>query len=125
MWITLIALVVPLGLDTFAVAAALGMSGLRRRDRTRVTLLFTSFEMGMPIVGIVLGAVAGAVAGKAADYLAIALLIALGAFMLWPRRRDNSARLGLLAPTRRLAALGRGISISLHALAIGLTLGRL
>src|SRR5256885_14232621 len=94
MWITLIALVVPLGLDTFAVAAALGMSGLTRRDRARVTLLFTSFEMGMPIVGIVLGAVAGAVAGKAADYVAIAILIALGVFMLWPRRSDNSARLG-------------------------------
>jgi hypothetical protein len=28
MWPTLIGLVVPLGLDTFAIAAALGMSGL-------------------------------------------------------------------------------------------------
>jgi putative Mn2+ efflux pump MntP len=125
MWITLIALVVPLGLDTFAIAAALGMSGLTRRDRTRVTLLFTSFEMGMPIVGIVLGAVAGTVAGKAADYVAIAILIALGVFMLWPRRSANPARVGLLARTRGLAAIGLGISISLDELAIGFTLGLL
>ncbi len=127
MWITLIALVVPLGLDTFAIAAALGMSGLTRRDRTRVTLLFTSFEMGMPIVGIVLGAVAGSVAGNAADYVAIAILIALGIFMLWPRREegDEPERVGLLARTRGLAAIGLGISISLDELAIGFTLGLL
>jgi putative Mn2+ efflux pump MntP len=127
MWLTLIALVVPLGLDTFAVAAALGMSGLTRRDRIRVTALFTIFETGMPVVGIVLGAVAGNVAGKAADYLAIVILIGLGVFMLWPRRddRDEPGRVGLLARTRGLAAIGLGISISLDELAIGFTLGLL
>ncbi len=127
MWLTLIALVVPLGLDTFAVAAALGMSGLTRRDRIRVTMLFTLFEMGMPIVGIVLGAVAGTVAGNAADYVAIAILIALAIFMLWPRGddRDDPARVGLLARTRGLAAIGLGISISMDELAIGFTVGLL
>src|SRR5260370_41983197 len=89
MWLKLIALVVPLGLDTFAVAAALGMSGLTPKDRLRVTALFTAFEMGMPVVGFLLGAVAGNVAGTAADYVAIAILIALGVFMLWPRGRGT------------------------------------
>jgi manganese efflux pump family protein len=127
MWLTLIGLVVPLGLDTFAIAAALGMSGLTRRDRLRVTALFTAFEMGMPVVGIVLGAVAGNVVGKAADYLAIVILIGLGVFMLWPRRddRDEARRVGLLARTRGFAAIGLGISISLDELAIGFTLGLL
>ena len=127
MWLTLIALVVPLGLDTFAIAAALGMTGLSRQDRIRVTALFTTFETGMPVVGIVLGAVAGTVAGKAAEYIAIAILIGLGLFMLWPRHEDHaeSARVGLLARTRGLAAIGLGISISLDELAIGFTLGLL
>jgi putative Mn2+ efflux pump MntP len=127
MWLKLIGLVVPLGLDTFAVAAALGMSGLMPRDRVRVTALFTVFEMGMPVVGFLLGAVAGNVAGTAADYLAIAILIALGVFMLWPRGHDSdeAQRVGLLARTRGLAALGLGISISLDELAIGFTLGLL
>src|ERR1700736_3406749 len=127
MWVTLIALVVPLGLDTFAIAAALGMTGLSRQDRIRVTALFTTFEMGMPIVGILLGAVAGNVAGRTADYVAIAVLIGLGVFMLWPRRddHDESERVGLLARTRGLAAVGLGISISLDELAIGFTLGLL
>ena len=127
MWLTLIALVVPLGLDTFAIAAALGMSGLTRRDRFRVTALFTVFETGMPVVGIVLGAVAGNVVGNAADYVAIAILIGLGVFMLWPRRNDSDEpeRVGLLARTRGLAAIGLGISISLDELAIGFTVGLL
>jgi putative Mn2+ efflux pump MntP len=127
MWLTLVALVVPLGLDTFAIAAALGMSGLTRRDRLRVTALFTAFEMGMPVVGIVLGAVAGNIVGNAAEYVAIVILIALGVFMLWPRpdERDEPQRLGLLARTRGMAAIGLGISISLDELAIGFTLGLL
>ena len=127
MWLTLIGLVVPLGLDTFAIAAALGMGGLTSRDRLRVTVLFTAFEMGMPVVGIVLGAIAGNVVGSAADYVAIAILIALGVFMLWPRRdnRDEPERAGLLARTHGLAAIGLGISISLDELAIGFTLGLL
>ena len=127
MWLKLIALVVPLGLDTFAVAAALGMSGLTREDRFRVTALFTVFEMGMPVVGFIVGAVAGNVAGTAADYIAIAILIALGVYMLWPRGddRDEPERAGLLARTRGLAAIGLGISISLDELAIGFTLGLL
>jgi manganese efflux pump family protein len=127
MWLKLIALIVPLGLDTFAVAAALGITGLTRQDRVRVTVLFTAFEMGMPVVGFLLGAVAGNVAGTAADYLAIVILIGLGVFMLWPRRRDGdeALRVGLLARTRGVAAIGLGISISLDELAIGFTLGLL
>jgi len=127
MWLTLIGLIVPLGLDTFAIAAALGMSRLTRRDRVRVTTLFTAFEMGMPVVGIVVGAVAGTVAGKAADYVAIAILIGLGIFMAWPRHDDRheGERVGLLARTRGLAAIGLGISISLDELAIGFTVGLL
>ncbi len=127
MWLKLIALIVPLGLDTFAVAAALGITGLTRQDRVRVTVLFTAFEMGMPVVGFLLGAVAGNIAGTAADYLAIVILISLGLSMLWPGRHDadEAKRGGLLARTRGVAAIGLGISISLDELAIGFTLGLL
>jgi hypothetical protein len=52
----LIAPVLPLGLDTFAVAAAIGMIGVTSSTRTRVTALFTAFEAGMPLIGLALGA---------------------------------------------------------------------
>ena len=125
MWLTLIALVVPLGLDTFAVSAALGMAGLSARDRTRVSLIFTAFEVGMPLVGFFAGNLAGRAVGNAADYLAIAILIGLGLFLLRPQADDEDTRLSLLARTRGLAVLGLGVSISIDELAIGFTIGLL
>jgi putative Mn2+ efflux pump MntP len=125
MWLTLIGLVVPLGLDTFAVAAALGMAGLNARDRTRVSLIFTAFEAGMPLIGFFAGNLAGRAVGGTADYLAIAILIGLGLFMLRPQADDEEVRLGLLARTRGLAVLGLGVSISIDELAIGFTIGLL
>jgi putative Mn2+ efflux pump MntP len=125
MWLKLIGLVVPLGLDTFAVAAALGMAGLNPRDRTRVSLIFTAFEAGMPLVGFLAGNLAGQAVGNAADYLAIAILIGLGLFMLRPQQDDDEKSLSLLARTHGLATLGLGVSISLDELAIGFTIGLL
>jgi putative Mn2+ efflux pump MntP len=124
-WLTLIALVVPLGLDTFAVSAALGMAGLSASDRTRVSLIFTAFEVGMPLVGFFAGNLAGRAVGNAADYLAIAILIGLGLFLLRPQADDEDTRLSLLARTQGLAVLGLGVSISIDELAIGFTIGLL
>ena len=126
MLLKLAGLIVPLGLDTFAVAAALGIAGLQKQDRLRVSLLFTAFEVGMPLVGFFGGRLVGNVAGSAADYLAIGILIALGVYMLWPRRDEGEdERPGLLGRTRGLAAIGLGISISTDELAIGFTIGLL
>lgn len=122
----LAALVLPLGLDTFAVAAALGMAGIARRDRLRVSLLFSAFEAGMPLLGFIGGAAIGSVLGTLADFLAIAVLIGLGIYMLWPKDEpEETARAGLLARTRGWASLGLGVSISLDELAIGFTIGLL
>ena len=125
MWLTLVGLVVPLGLDTFAVAAALGMAGVSARDRTRVSLIFTAFEAGMPLIGVFAGNLAGRAVGDAADYLAIAILIGLGLFMLRPQADDEETQVSLLSRTRGLALLGLGVSISIDELAIGFTIGLL
>jgi manganese efflux pump family protein len=122
----LVGLIVPLGLDTFAVAAALGIAGVKAQDRLRLSLLFTAFEVGMPLVGFFGGRLVGNVAGSAADYLAILVLIGLGVYMVWPKREQGeSERLSLLGRTHGLAAIGLGISISMDELAIGFTIGLL
>ena len=72
----LLAFVLPLGLDSFAVSAALGASGtLAARDRLRISLLFVAFEAGMPLIGLGLGASVARALGNTADYLAAAALI--------------------------------------------------
>jgi manganese efflux pump family protein len=122
----LVAIVLPLGLDTFGVALALGIAGLPAGRRTSVALLFAAFETLMPLLGVALGAPLGHAIGTAADYLAAALVIALGAYMLATRDEDDEGE-RMLAMTERgiYGALALGIGISLDELAIGFGAGLL
>jgi putative Mn2+ efflux pump MntP len=117
--------VLPLGLDTFAVAAALGMRGLPRRERMRVSLLMSAFEMAMPIIGLLIGNAVGSAVGGAADYVAIVVLAFLGAWMLLQDPEDEDEEVGYFASRGGVAILALGISISLDELAIGFTIGLL
>jgi putative Mn2+ efflux pump MntP len=121
----LAALVFPLGLDTFAVAAALGALGISRQHRLRISLLFTAFEAGMPLIGVALGAPLGRALGDTADYLAIAVLLAFGLYTLLGHEDDDDERLSRLIQLRGPSAILLGVSISLDELAIGFTLGLL
>jgi putative Mn2+ efflux pump MntP len=121
----LVLFVLPLGLDTFAVSAALGVGGLPRRDRLRVSLLLSTFEMAMPVVGLLLGHALGHSIGGAADYLAVAVLASLGAWMLVHEENDESARVADLARGHGLMVLALGLSISVDELAMGFTIGLL
>jgi putative Mn2+ efflux pump MntP len=120
-------LLLPLSLDTFAVAAALGMAGLAQRDRLRVSLVFTAFEAGMPIAGLLLGRAAGRFLGAWAGYGGILFLFVAGLVILWPRKteRDEARRLQLLSHARGLAIVDLGLGISVDELTIGLSAGLL
>ena len=119
----LIALVLPLGLDTFGVALALGIAGLPGDQRVRVALLFAGFEAAMPLVGVALGAPIGNAAGAAADYLAAAVLIGLGVTCSAPVREPDRAL--SLTEGGLFGAVVLGVSISLDELAIGFSAGLL
>jgi putative Mn2+ efflux pump MntP len=52
----LLAFVLPLGLDSFAVAAAIGAAGpVTAGQRLRISVIFVVFEAGMPLIGLTLG----------------------------------------------------------------------
>ncbi len=121
----LLLFVLPLGLDTFAISAALGMRGLPARQRLRVSLLMSSFEMAMPVIGLLLGHALGTLVGNAADYVAIGVLGLLGAWMLLHEDEDEGEKVGQVASGQGLALLALGVSISLDELAIGFTIGLL
>jgi putative Mn2+ efflux pump MntP len=119
-------LLVPLGLDTFALAAALGLAGINGRGRLRVALVFTTFEAGMPILGFLVGRVAGGFLGQWAGYVGIAILLLAGALLLRPSAEEGERRrLQVLARARGLAILVLGLSISLDELTIGISAGLL
>lgn len=120
----LIAVIVPLGLDTLGVALALGVAEVSPRRRLRIALLFASFEAAMPLIGVALGAPLGRSIGVAADYAAAALLVALGTYLLIVGDNEND-RLRTLTTGGLLGALALGVSISLDELAIGFSAGLL
>jgi putative Mn2+ efflux pump MntP len=121
----LILFVLSLGLDTFAVSAALGIRGLPSRQRLRVSLLMSSFEMAMPVIGLLVGHALGQLVGDAADYVAIAVLALLGAWMLLHEEEDDEEKVDRIAAGSGFVLLALGISISLDELAIGFTIGLL
>ena len=120
-------LLLPLALDTFALAAALGMAGLEARDRLRVALIFTAFEAGMPIAGMLIGRAAGSFLGAWAGYGAIAFLLLAGVLLLRPGKdeTDETRKLQLLSHARGFAIIDLGLSISVDELTIGLSAGLL
>ena len=121
----LVLFVLPLGLDTFAVSAALGLQGLPKRERLRVSLLLSGFEMTMPIVGLLIGRGLGAAIGGAAEYVAAAALIGLGGYMLLADERAEGEKLARFSTHSGLVLVGLGLSISIDELAMGLTIGLL
>lgn len=122
----LLVFVVPLGLDTFAVAAALGVAGIPPHRRLRVSLLMASFEAGMPLVGLAAGAPLGDAIGSAADYVAVGVLLAFGLYTLLADGDDHEAgRVARLDALTGWPAVALGVSISLDELAVGFSLGLL
>jgi putative Mn2+ efflux pump MntP len=119
----LLAFVLPLGVDSFAVAAALGAAGLTAIGaRLRVSLIFVVFEAGMPLIGLAAGGGIARAIGSVADYLAASAVIALGVFML-ATRHDDEQKARQITSTHGLAIIALGVSISLDEFAIGFSLG--
>jgi putative Mn2+ efflux pump MntP len=120
----LLAFVLPLGLDSFAVAAALGASQVATAwQRLRVSLVFVIFEGGMPLIGLALGSALVRGIGHIADYLAAAAVIGIGIWMLLVNDEDQEDKADRIMTSRGLALAGLGISISLDELAIGFSIG--
>ena len=120
----LLAFVLPLGLDSFAVAAAIGsMQVTTLWQRLRISLVFVIFEGGMPLVGLALGAALARGIGPVASYLAGAAVIAVGAWMLLAADKDEDEKATRFTTSRGLALIALGISISLDELAIGFSIG--
>ena len=120
----LLAFVLPLGLDSFAVAAALGASQVTTAwQRLRISLVFVIFEGGMPLIGLVAGSVLARGIGRIADYVAAAAVIGIGIWMLRSDNEDEEDQAGRIMTSSGLALVGLGISISLDELAIGFSIG--
>jgi manganese efflux pump family protein len=123
--LTLLLVAGSVGLDNFAAAIAIGLSGVDRRVRLRIAVVFGVFEAGMPVVGLLVGRGLSGSLGASAHLVGGGLLIAAGAQMgvAALRSGDGDGRVPALggAPMGRLIVLAAGLSID--NLIIGFALG--
>jgi manganese efflux pump family protein len=120
----LLVFVLPLGLDSFAVATAIGAAqATTASQRLRISLILMIFEGGMPLIGLGLGNVLAHGIGVAAGYLAAIIVSGIGAWMLLSGEQDEEAKAGRITASRGLALLGLGVGISMDELAIGFSIG--
>ncbi|HVT17566.1 MAG TPA: manganese efflux pump [Thermoanaerobaculia bacterium] len=117
MLVRVVAFVAPLGLDTFAVAVALGIAGYRP---WRPLAVFTVFEAGTPLLGIVLGAVVGRRSSVVAGYLGGLLISMVGFNTLRKTLATGERPIGL---DSFKGSLLTGLGISIDDIAIGFPLG--
>lgn len=111
-----------LGLDTFAVAAGIGMRGLAPKDRLRVGVSFAFAEAFMTFAGSLFGRGAQALFGESSGYIGFAALIGVGAYMIYETIRGEEETLDL---TRGWGLALASLSISLDALGIGFSIAYL
>jgi putative Mn2+ efflux pump MntP len=120
----LLAFVLPLCLDSFAAASAIGAAqATTASQRLRISLVLMVFEGGMPLIGLGLGSVLAHGIGVAADYLAAIIVSGIGAWMLLSDDRDEEANASRFTASRGLALMALGIGISMDELAIGFSIG--
>jgi manganese efflux pump family protein len=117
--LTIAAFIVPLGIDTFAVAVALGT---RNIAPLRAALVFAFFEAVMPLVGLVLGRVVGARFETPAVVTGGVVLVLVALYMLREALEDEKRAEDVSFTSLRTAALA-GFGISMDELAIGFPMG--
>ncbi len=122
MLVKIIALVLPLAMETFAVSAALAIGGPATGWRPRRWMVFAASETVMPLVGLAIGAPLATI-GRAADYVAIGVLFALAVHMLREAEGDEPTEPVLVRGGLAITVLA--VSASLDELAIGFTVGLL
>ena len=89
--LALLLVAVSLGLSNFAGAVGIGVSGVDARTRLRVGVVFGLFEIGMPILGLLLGRSLARTLGHAAHWIGAVLLIAVGGYAVIQAVRERSA----------------------------------
>jgi manganese efflux pump family protein len=107
--LALLLLAAALGLDNFAAAIGIGVSGASGGARVRMAVVFGLFEAGMPVLGLLLGRGLASGIGVAARWLGGAALIAVGVVGLIQALRGGAARsAGPAGPVASAGPVGSG-----------------
>ena len=110
------------GLSNFGGAVGLGILPLERRHRLEILAAFTSMEILMPALGLVVGSRVSGAVGSKASLVAGVVLILIGIYTLFETRKETR---DLEVPVRRHTMILLAVALSLDNLVVGFGLGLL
>jgi len=112
---------VAMGLSNLAASIGIGISGVDRRLRFRIAIIFGCFEALMPLVGLVVGHRVADSVGSTAALLGGGLLVVTGIVTIVQARRGNVS--GAPRSTRLPSLIVTGAALSIDNLVVGFALG--
>jgi putative Mn2+ efflux pump MntP len=122
MVLALLLVALSVGLDNFGAATAIGVSGVDRKLRLRVAVIFGIFEAAMPVIGLVLGHSLARHMGSAGEPVGGTLLGLAGTYAIVSKYVGSKEPAGNSeVGVRNLIVIGAALSID--NLVIGFALG--
>ncbi len=120
---TLIVIGLSVGLGNFAASIAIGLQGIDNKSRSRVTIVFGTFETFMPIVGLIIGKQLSIFFGNHANLIGGTLLVLTGLYEINSsiRHKDNIKTKESIRNWRKLIITG--LALSIDNLIVGFSLG--
>lgn len=109
-----------IGLDVLALSTAIGIKGPPWRTRLRLGAAFSTAEIVMQVVGLGLGSGFGRLVGSIAQWIGLAVLGAIGAWILWEGLQENGDK--EFDVDRPVGLFLASLSISLDSLGVGFAL---
>ncbi|UYZ13895.1 manganese efflux pump MntP family protein [Brevibacillus sp. WF146] len=120
-FLTLLVIAFALSMDAFSLGVGVGMVGMRLREIVKVSITIGLFHVAMPLVGIAVGVYLSELVGDIAVFIGGAVLMAIGAHMLWNGFVQGEEK--SILRTKGLGLLLFAISVSLDAMTVGFSFG--
>lgn len=119
--LTLFIIALALGMDAFSLGVGIGLRGIRLLDILKLSTIIALFHVIMPLMGMFTGQYVGTLLGSVASTAGGALLLLLGAHMIYSSLRGGSA----LAIDHRTSwgMIIFALSVSIDSFSVGLSLG--
>lgn len=119
--ITIFVMAIALGMDAFSLGIGIGLRGIRLLDILKISMVIGLFHVVMPLAGMFMGHYVGSLLGNVATITGGALLMLLGAHMIFSsfkgaemRSFDHRTLWGLLF---------FALSVSVDSMSVGVSLG--
>jgi putative Mn2+ efflux pump MntP len=125
-YVELLLMAIGLGFDAFSVALGVGGRWADARSRFRLCFHFGLFQFLMPIIGWRAGARILPLIGSWDHWVAFGILMVIALKMLIESfRQDDAAKESISNPTKGWPLVGLSVAVSIDALGVGFTLGKL